>query len=111
MRQLQIGDTVIRSYGLDMTNLYKIDRVSNSRAYSGEQGFQREYKDDGRIVEYPRNKSQWNRPYYQFGTKELMNKYSDQFKRKQLLHFAMDIKFDKLSTEQLEKIKAIVEGK
>lgn len=102
MRILNVGDTVIGK-SIWGTNLYKIDRVTEKRAYSGNRCFVREFRDGGSVDEYPRQTG-YGSPNYSFATQEVIDNYNSQVKKRDLINNIKDIKLDQFTIGKLEKI-------
>jgi hypothetical protein len=83
MKQLQINDVIYRESSCYGLSEYKITRVTKTRAYSGDQGFCRDYCHDCYLTEYPRATG-WGRDRYRLGTDKLQAEYTKQLYVKQV---------------------------
>lgn len=99
MKELQVNDVIFRESSCYGLSKYKITRVTNTRAYSGDQGFRRGYYGDSYLDEYPRATG-WGRDRYLMGTDKLQAEYTKQLYVKHVLR----IKWEEHNIETLIKV-------
>lgn len=77
--QLNVGDKIALESNYGGVSIYTIDRVTEKRAYSGNQAFQREYRDKGfgTIVPSPKE-SGWGRRHFTFANEKHFSEIENQ---------------------------------
>ena len=105
MALLEAGNIV---YGKNYNALYKykIDRVTETQAISGDVRFDREYSEESGWVKVKGRTNKWNSTSYYIADA----KTEIEFEKQQILYKVANYKFGKLDIEALREIKKIMDA-
>ena len=104
VKKLEVGDVIYASRYGKLVSRYKIERVTQTQAISGNQRFKREYHNGG-FVRAVGTTTGWNTSLYKIATPEL----DAEFGKAVIISQLKKINFKDLTLEQLTKIKNIIE--
>lgn len=100
--ELKVGDRIYKMRWGSISNIFKIDRVSNTLAFSGNRKFKKVYSSSYHIELIGRD--EWDNTTYALENSEMKAKLH----RQNLLNRISKTKFETLSDEQLQAIENII---
>ena len=102
MKQLQINDVIFEDNRYHGMTRHVIDRVTKTRAFAGNQGFQREREHESWIRPYP---TQHGNSTYRFACPES----EDRYEKQNTVHLFRKIKWEEYSVDLLHEIKVLLD--
>ena len=103
--KLKVGDVIYGEnsiYGIN--GVYKIKRLTDTQAISGNTRFKNEILSDGRIIKIGQSSDMWNRTHYYIETDELKEKYF----RQNAVSTLKLTDYSKLETKVLESLLSVL---